>query len=260
MYNSLEVLSPSSSGSGNTISSIENQWNFFTTNAQLIGIATWRKEIEGHCFLIFFSFIHTLSCRSCICSISTTSEEETSNRERWFDRILSLSSNSCFLYFFILLCILFFFSHDLVHMPSFLLSIFFSYYWQYWKTCTCRHVLHTLFWAVILLHAWCLLCLGVHALKAYGNQFVYLHVYLYVCNSNFPKNQALVNAVQLGTEVLIVLDFWIKALFSSYGTNWSPRTLLWHIQDFAYDSQWISLHLDTQINTTATAAVSETTQ
>ena len=48
--------------------------------------------------------IHNLSFRSCICSIWTSSEE-TSNRERWLDIVLPLSSNSCFLYsFFILQC------------------------------------------------------------------------------------------------------------------------------------------------------------
>ena len=50
-----------------------------------------------------------------------------------------------------------------------------------------------------------------------------LCVYLYVCNSNFSKvteNQVLVNAVQAQCDNisnLIVLDFWIKALFNVYG-------------------------------------------
>ena len=48
-----------------------------------------------------------------------------------------------------------------------------------------------------------------------------LCVYLYVCNSHFSKvakNQVLVNAVQAQRDNilnLIVLDFWIKAFFSS---------------------------------------------
>ena len=41
MYNSLEFLSSSSSSSGNTISAIENQRNFLTMHARLIGIATY---------------------------------------------------------------------------------------------------------------------------------------------------------------------------------------------------------------------------
>ena len=46
MYNSLEVLSSSSSGSGNTISSIENQRNFFAMPARLIGIAIHANGLE----------------------------------------------------------------------------------------------------------------------------------------------------------------------------------------------------------------------
>ena len=34
---------------------------------------------------------------------------------------------------------------------------------------------------------------------------------------------------------LIVLDFWVKALFYSYGMTCSPQTLLWHIPDFPDD-------------------------
>ena len=34
---------------------------------------------------------------------------------------------------------------------------------------------------------------------------------------------------------LIVLDFWIKALFSSYGVICSPRILLWRVPDFPED-------------------------
>ena len=34
---------------------------------------------------------------------------------------------------------------------------------------------------------------------------------------------------------LIVLDFWVKALFYSYGMIRSPQTLLWHIPDFPGD-------------------------
>ena len=66
-------------------------------------------------------------------------------------------------------------------------------------------------------------------------------VYLYVCNSHFSKvakNQALANAVQVqrnNISNLIVLDFWIKALFSSYSVICSPRTLLWHVPDFPDD-------------------------
>ena len=87
----------------------------------------------------------------------------------------------------------------------------------------------------------CLLCLNVHAPKAYGNRFVYLCVYLYVCNLDFSKvakNQVLANAVWAQRDNisnLIVLDLLIRALFSNYGMNCSLRTLLWHISDFPDD-------------------------
>ena len=70
---------------------------------------------------------------------------------------------------------------------------------------------------------------------------VCVSVYLYVCNSHFSKvvkNQALANAVQAqcnNISNLIVLGFWIKALFSSYGKICSSRTLLWHVSDFPDD-------------------------
>ena len=58
MYNSLEFLSSSSSSSGNTISAIENQRNFLTMHARLIGIATYlqikerqKSELERLCQL-----------------------------------------------------------------------------------------------------------------------------------------------------------------------------------------------------------------
>ena len=84
------------------------------------------------------------------------------------------------------------------------------------------------------------LCLGVHVPK-HMVLFVYLCVYLYVCNSHFSKvakNQALVNAVQPQRDNIsnvIVLDFWSKALFSSYGEICSPLTLLWHVPYFPDD-------------------------
>ena len=73
--------------------------------------------------------------------------------------------------------------------------------------------------------------------------FVYLCVYLYVCNSDFSKvtkNQALLNVVQpqhSNISNLIVLDFWIKLGFvlQLYGMICSPRTLLWHVPNFPDD-------------------------
>ena len=68
-----------------------------------------------------------------------------------------------------------------------------------------------------------------------------LCICVYVSNSGFSKvakNQVLVTAVQAQRDNisnLIVLDYWIKALFSSYGVICSPRTLLWHVPDFPED-------------------------
>ena len=58
------------------------------------------------------------------------------------------------------------------------------------------HVHHTL--SAVVLCSITLLCLGAHALKAYGSQFVCHSVILYVCNSVFSEiaiNQALKSTV-----------------------------------------------------------------
>ena len=57
------------------------------------------------------------------------------------------------------------------------------------------------------------------------------------------KNQVLANVVQAQPDNisnLIVLEYWIKALFSSYGVICSPRTLLWHVPDFPDDQSTCS--------------------
>ena len=86
-------------------------------------------------------------------------------------------------------------------------------------------------------------CSTYYALEhmRWRHTMVGLCIYVYICNSNFlkvTKNQALANAVQAQHNNilnLIVLDYWIKALFSSYGMICSPWTLLWHIPDFPED-------------------------